>query len=1237
MRPIRWAAAAALTLCALFASSPSLQAAQGGPDAAGYQWYDINSGCDVEADSFVLANSIGFFDAVFVNNVGPFNLGFTFPWYAGTATQVWVNRSGLIFFSAPPDQSLTIPQVIPTADGVSGFIAPLWDEYFQTDLIVNALYWEQFPDYFKMSWDVQRVRDFQDVQYEVYLYPTGDVRVEYLTPGPAPWQATIGIESDDEATGLEVMGRGTPAPGVTFADPLPFAVCFNRPGELSCDAATDVSCNSTVNGDFPASLPVAVDQYGCSPATWSGNERIYRLTLTEITDLTATLTAGDRGKAVFLLNGCDEWNCLDGGTNTASAITLPPGEYYIVVDAARVADEGPFTLEISCTGLSEPIACEETLVGSTVGLPNRLDGWPCLAGDFSGPESYYTLDFPGPPGNINVSLASGTGQAAFVLDAAGGLDTRACIRGGVGGTIIYDPPAGSYLIVVDGPAGSDGDFTLSVACAPELVCAPGAGDLPCNSTVSGDTSALVNNADFYRCAPAIYDGPEAVYTFTNVADQVVSFALDAADPNMDLLILNDCNEGSCIEWSGDNLDIELPAGDYVIVVDGRNGASGPYDLSIICGNTIEPDFIQLNGAAGQCFMEDKTAWLTPDIPRADVLFAIDLTGSMGEERAQLQSNMQDIIDRLEVFISDVAFGLVSYKDYVASGSATDPCSYSATGFGSGTDYPYRLEQPITTDRIAIQDAVNNLPAASGGSDGPESYSRAMWESANDPGIGWRAGARRLMVNFGDELPHDCNVQECLGGVSPSNRGNDIGRDNMPGTADDIPVLDAIQAMVDARIALLHLDSGASFGGGRLTDPPYTYTEIWACWARLTGGIAQELNSDGTVPGGIDLPELVGNVIAEQGAFCSTLELAAEPGYEDWLASATPQYVDVSLPAVVTFTIEICVPPGTPEGQYTFEVQLLCSGGVVVTQTVVVDVVVDCLPSIVAGPTDQTICAGDTATLDGSGVGLVNCDGTVEYTWRDSGGMVVGTMPMVDVSPSADETYTLEVVCSTEPTCMTGDEATVFVDTPPVLDPAAARDLQNCNVGIEVSWPAAVFPSGAGFYNVYRSETSCADALTRAPLVQGLSGLSWVDSSTRDGRSYYYVVEAEDSEPGTSCVPAGPVVGGSVARACIDPPITETGDAMFPDGVYATLFASHVGHDVTFEWSTARGLMAGETYRLLKAVDEPTNSFSTVNGTMDVSRSYMETDPSSPLQFFDLRVANACEVLSLDEFPPTADR
>ena len=47
------------------------------------------------------------------------------------------------------------------------------------------------------------------------------------------------------------------------------------------------------------------------------------------------------------------------------------------------------------------------------------------------------------------------------------------------------------------------------------------------------------------------------------------------------------------------------------------------------------------------------------------------------------------------------------------------------------------------------------------------------------------------------------------------------------------------------------------------------------------------------------------------------------------------------------------------------------------------------------------------------------------------------------------------------------------------------------------------------------------------------------------------------------------------------------------------------------------------------------SFTVTNPEGDLSLSHSETD-ASPLQFFDLRVANGCEELSVDEFPAGLD-
>jgi hypothetical protein len=73
--------------------------------------------------------------------------------------------------------------------------------------------------------------------------------------------------------------------------------------------------------------------------------------------------------------------------------------------------------------------------------------------------------------------------------------------------------------------------------------------------------------------------------------------------------------------------------------------------------------------------------------------------------------------------------------------------------------------------------------------------------------------------------------------------------------------------------------------------------------------------------------------------------------------------------------------------------------------------------------------------------------------------------------------------------------------------------------------------------------------------------------------------------------------------------------------------------VSATWDGARVLRPEETFRLLMAAAHPASPFDLVNGTTDTSRSFTESS-TEPLLFFDLRVANACDELPLDEFPPT---
>ncbi len=289
----------------------------------------------------------------------------------------------------------------------------------------------------------------------------------------------------------------------------------------------------------------------------------------------------------------------------------------------------------------------------------------------------------------------------------------------------------------------------------------------------------------------------------------------------------------------------------------------------------------------------------------------------------------------------------------------------------------------------------------------------------------------------------------------------------------------------------------------------------------------------------------------------------------------------------------------------------------------------CASSITAPPADRAICVGDSTTLDGSGVALTDCTGAVDASWTD--GTTTWPGPVATVSPAQDTTYDLAVTCSTDPACRVDLSLTVTVDAPPDFQPPVAADPDRCNGGIWISWNPATFhdASGTGFYNVYRSEVSCADAVLGAPIARGLTGLGFHDDKAEPGRTYFYVVEAEDMNAATTCRPRGPVGGGAATILCATAvtDITETGP---PAGVGAVLFASHVGDAVTLNWSGVRALGADEHFHLNKAWLDPTDYFRPINPEGQATTTFTEVDTSAWLQFFDLRVANACETLSLPE-------
>jgi hypothetical protein len=124
-------------------------------------------------------------------------------------------------------------------------------------------------------------------------------------------------------------------------------------------------------------------------------------------------------------------------------------------------------------------------------------------------------------------------------------------------------------------------------------------------------------------------------------------------------------------------------------------------------------------------LEDTLDFST-DISQADVVFAMDTTGSMGGEINNLKSSVVSLIGTIRAGIPNTGFGVAEYRDF--------PTEF----YGSPGDQPFVLRHRVLTTNTAaglasVQAAVNTYSAA-GGADGPESGFEMLYQAATGAGV-----------------------------------------------------------------------------------------------------------------------------------------------------------------------------------------------------------------------------------------------------------------------------------------------------------------------------------------------------------------------------------------------------------------------------------------------------------------------------------------------------------------------
>jgi hypothetical protein len=387
------------------------------------------------------------------------------------------------------------------------------------------------------------------------------------------------------------------------------------------------------------------------------------------------------------------------------------------------------------------------------------------------------------------------------------------------------------------------------------------------------------------------------------------------------------------------------------------------------GATLTPESLDVWLSPGEFFMEDKLLFIPKDeLPtKADILICFDLTGSMGGELEEVKKHAIDIMEGVRGLVPDTYFGVISHMDYPGLYSG---CGYGAQyGDAADGDVPYMLNRSLTSDLTSVHGAINGLSLGDG-SDAPESYSRALHATYTDSKIGWRRDAKKIVIQWGDNVPHDCNYGDCNG--LRGTTGPDPGPDAVAGNGDDLHILDVIANMDDAKITLVSMYSGLS----------EDKLKLWNCLAGRTGGEAFELNPDGSVVGDIDITDYIVGAIGQQFKEIHHLTLeVCDPEYEEWLVDVDPDaYTDVVLNKDhnFPFVITIQVPEGTVPGDYCFDICAVGDGAVYATQSVCVHVRPDECFDIGIG--DATGNAGEVVRVpvtmqetDGWGIHLVDID------------------------------------------------------------------------------------------------------------------------------------------------------------------------------------------------------------------------------------------------------------------------
>ncbi len=171
----------------------------------------------------------------------------------------------------------------------------------------------------------------------------------------------------------------------------------------------------------------------------------------------------------------------------------------------------------------------------------------------------------------------------------------------------------------------------------------------------------------------------------------------------------------------------------------------------------------------------------------DVQFLQDLSGSFGDDIANVRTLVPQIVSALQAVQPNIEFGSSTFVD-----KAVSP-------FGASGEWVYQTYLPLTTNVAALTTTYNNMIIRFG-NDEPEAQIESLMQLAlHSSEVGFRVDSARFVVLFTDAPFHNAG-DGVAGGIVTPNNGDAIMDGTPAGTGEDYPSITQVtNAVISANI------------------------------------------------------------------------------------------------------------------------------------------------------------------------------------------------------------------------------------------------------------------------------------------------------------------------------------------------------------------------------------------------------------------------------------------------------